>query len=126
MQSWMKVKKVVQAWSPFAVQFKARSYPWVQLAGHEGELTHTHTHTYTCYVHAYTHKRTNTLYMHTIIRTLIRTRNTHTYTFTHTHTHMMCYAAVTSIWVNTFIVINKSDNRLIPFSLHVHVLGTAQ
>ena len=56
MQSWMKVKKVVQAWSPFAVQFKARSYPWVQLAGHEGELTHTHTHTHTL---------THVMYMHT-------------------------------------------------------------
>lgn len=35
---WMKVKNAMKAWSPFAVQFKKKYYPWVQLAGHEGEL----------------------------------------------------------------------------------------
>ena len=34
---WMKVRNAVKAWSPFAVQFKKRYYPWVQLAGHAGE-----------------------------------------------------------------------------------------
>lgn len=34
---WMKVRNAVKAWSPFRVQFKKKSYPWVQLAGHEGE-----------------------------------------------------------------------------------------
>ena len=35
---WMKVRNAVKAWSPFAVQFKKKYYPWVQLAGHEGEI----------------------------------------------------------------------------------------
>lgn len=35
---WMKVRNAMKAWSPFRVQFKKKSYPWVQLAGHEGEL----------------------------------------------------------------------------------------
>ena len=35
-EGWERVKKVVHAWSPFAVQFKKKQYPWVQLAGHEG------------------------------------------------------------------------------------------
>ena len=30
------MKNAVKAWSPFAVQFKKKYYPWVQLAGHEG------------------------------------------------------------------------------------------
>lgn len=34
----MKVRNAMMAWSPFAVQFKKKSYPWVQLAGHAGEL----------------------------------------------------------------------------------------
>lgn len=34
----MKVRNAVKAWSPFAVQFKKKYYPWVQLAGHDGEL----------------------------------------------------------------------------------------
>ena len=34
----MKVRHAVKAWSPFRVQFKKKSYPWVQLAGHEGEF----------------------------------------------------------------------------------------
>ena len=33
---WMKVRNAVKAWSPFKVQFKKKTYPWVQLAGHEG------------------------------------------------------------------------------------------
>lgn len=31
------MRNAVKAWSPFRVQFKKKSYPWVQLAGHEGE-----------------------------------------------------------------------------------------
>jgi len=34
----MKVRNAVKAWSPFAVQFKKKYYPWVQLAGHEGAV----------------------------------------------------------------------------------------
>lgn len=34
---WTKVRNAVKAWSPFRVQFKKKSYPWVQLAGHEGK-----------------------------------------------------------------------------------------
>ena len=33
---WDNLKKAVKAWSPFAVQFKKKCYPWVQLAGHKG------------------------------------------------------------------------------------------
>ena len=36
-QSWDKVKKMVQAWSPFSLQFCKKKYNWVQLAGHKGE-----------------------------------------------------------------------------------------
>ena len=37
---WGKIKSAVKAWSPFRVQFKKKSYPWVQLAGHEGKCVH--------------------------------------------------------------------------------------
>lgn len=35
---WHRVRNAVKAWSPFAVQFKKKYYPWVQLAGHESEF----------------------------------------------------------------------------------------
>jgi len=34
---WKKVRSAVQ-WTPFIQQFKAQSYPWVQLAGHSGNF----------------------------------------------------------------------------------------
>ena len=34
---WGRIKSAVKAWSPFRVQFQKKTYPWVQLAGHEGE-----------------------------------------------------------------------------------------
>ncbi len=37
LSAWRKVKSVVQ-WTPFMQTFKARNYPWVQLAGHSGNF----------------------------------------------------------------------------------------
>ena len=37
LSAWRKVKNVVQ-WTPFIQTFKARHYPWVQLAGHSGNF----------------------------------------------------------------------------------------
>ena len=37
-QPWEKVRKFVQALSPFTLQFNKKKYAWVQLAGHQGEL----------------------------------------------------------------------------------------
>ena len=37
LSAWRKVKSVVQ-WTPFMQTFKARAYPWVQLAGHSGNF----------------------------------------------------------------------------------------
>ena len=34
--SWRKIRNMVH-WSPFIQQFKKHKYPWVQLAGHQGE-----------------------------------------------------------------------------------------
>ena len=36
-QPWEKVRKFVQALSPFTLQFNKKKYAWVQLAGHQGE-----------------------------------------------------------------------------------------
>lgn len=44
-EGWERVKKVVHAWSPFAVQFKKKQYPWVQLAGHGGTQNIIYTST---------------------------------------------------------------------------------
>ncbi|XP_074655554.1 uncharacterized protein LOC141909082 isoform X2 [Tubulanus polymorphus] len=35
--SWRKIRNVVH-WSPFVQQFKKHRYPWVQLAGHQGNF----------------------------------------------------------------------------------------
>ena len=37
LSAWRKVRNVVQ-WTPFIQIFKARLYPWVQLAGHSGNF----------------------------------------------------------------------------------------
>lgn len=37
LSAWRKVRNVVQ-WTPFIQTFKARRYPWVQLAGHSGNF----------------------------------------------------------------------------------------
>ena len=50
-EGWERVKKVVHAWSPFAVQFKKKQYPWVQLAGHEGTQNVVYTE---CCLHMHT------------------------------------------------------------------------
>lgn len=34
--SWRKIRNMVH-WSPFVQSFKKHKYPWVQLAGHQGE-----------------------------------------------------------------------------------------
>lgn len=36
LQPWEKVRKFVQALSPFTLQFNKKKYAWVQLAGHQG------------------------------------------------------------------------------------------
>ena len=41
---WTMVRNAVKAWSPFAVQFKKKYYPWVQLAGHEGLCNYRYFH----------------------------------------------------------------------------------
>ncbi|KAL3875098.1 hypothetical protein ACJMK2_038032 [Sinanodonta woodiana] len=35
--SWKKIRNIVQ-WTPFIQQFKKRRYPWIQLAGHQGNF----------------------------------------------------------------------------------------
>lgn len=35
--SWKKIRNIVH-WSPFIQQFKRRRYPWIQLAGHQGNF----------------------------------------------------------------------------------------
>lgn len=35
--SWKKIRNIVH-WSPFIQQFKRRKYPWIQLAGHQGNF----------------------------------------------------------------------------------------
>ena len=62
-QPWEKVRKFVQALSPFTLQFNKKKYAWVQLAGHQGMYIHMyntavlisvnkHVYMYTCvYVH---------------------------------------------------------------------------
>ncbi|KAK3593427.1 hypothetical protein CHS0354_020186 [Potamilus streckersoni] len=35
--SWQKIRNIVQ-WAPFIQQFKKRRYPWIQLAGHQGNF----------------------------------------------------------------------------------------
>ncbi|XP_013410107.1 inositol-trisphosphate 3-kinase B isoform X2 [Lingula anatina] len=37
MSSWRKIRNMVH-WSPFVQQFKKHRYPWIQLAGHQGNF----------------------------------------------------------------------------------------